>query len=146
MVHSAFGIYTMEFGGKERAMRAPHREPAANMARASRAVIEARALNAIRRVFGRYGVDIADLDMVGSGIRSAMERMNAKEYTLVVSAYAAVMSANGRFVPPAEKLSEAEMWRRLQERAYHFKNHPEDLPKVPGAKPPTIPVISSAVN
>ncbi len=98
----------------------------------SKMAIESRAFLAARRIFGRYGVDVADPDVTEGALSAAMKRMNPKEYTVVIGAFAAVMAAHGRFLPPAPpKLAEAEMYDQLQARARHLANHHEDLPEPP---------------
>ncbi len=97
----------------------------------SRQAIESRAFYAARRIFGRYGVNVASPDVSPGSLHRAMRRMTAKEYTCVIGAFAAVMVANGRMVQRKQpELTEAEAWKKLQETAHHLKNHPEDLPKV----------------
>ncbi len=96
-----------------------------------RSAIESRAFYAARRTFGRYGVDVSDDKTTPEMLRAAMRRMNSKEYKLIIMAFAAVMSVNGRIRPAApEPLSEAQMYDNLQKTARHLAHHHEDLPKV----------------
>ncbi len=92
--------------------------------------IEYRAFNAAQRVFGRYGIDVTDPNVTLEMLQAVLKRMNAKEHTTVIGAFGAVMHVHGRMRPSAPApLKEEEVYKKLQERAYHFKNHPEDLPK-----------------
>lgn len=99
-----------------------------------KANIESRAFLAARRIFGRYGVDVANPSVSEAALSVAMRRMTAKEYTTIIGAFKAVFSVNGRFVPKTPIKTQEQMYKELQERAYHFKNHPEDLPKASDQK------------
>jgi len=94
-----------------------------------KAQIESRAFSVAVRIFGRYGVDVANSSVSEGALRVAMRRMTAKEYTCVIGAFKVVFAANGRFVPKMPVKPDEQRWKELQERAYHFRNHPEDLPK-----------------
>lgn len=94
-------------------------------------VIESRAYVAARRIFGRYGIDILDENVTAGAIQRTLLRMNPTETETIMAAFGAVMTVNGRIRPPApEPLAEEDMYDKLQKQAYHFKQHPEDLPKV----------------
>lgn len=96
----------------------------------SKSNVEKRAFYAAHRIFGRYGVNVADPNVSGNMFSAAMKRMTAREYECVINAFGAVMGANGklRHSTPVKK-TEAQMYDDLQARAYHLKNHREDLPK-----------------
>lgn len=98
----------------------------------AKATIEQRAYAAAVRIFGRYGVDVANPDIPAGDLRRAMARMSAAEHQVIIGAFAAVIKVNGRFsAPTPPKLTEVQMYDNLQARARHFANHHEDLPKPP---------------
>lgn len=95
----------------------------------SRAIVEARAHAAVARIFGRYGYDVDDPALTPEQIRNTIKRMTADEATCVIGAFGVVIKLNGGFNVAPPDIPEEQKYKKLQEMAYHYRNHPEDLPE-----------------
>jgi hypothetical protein len=99
------------------------------MGRQSKNANERRAYVAVRRIFGRYGVDIADPKMTEKQVKLTVARMTADEYRCVSKAFALVMAVNGkRDIPKPIELTKEQRQTKLQEMAYYYRENQDKLP------------------